>query len=551
MFKNPVETKNWKKILNHFNKIKKYKIIDFFKNDINRFKNFSINFKDCFLFDYSKNRINLDTMNLFFKLLNEINFKDYIISILNGEKIDLIKNKPILNFLFRDLNNFFSNKNSYLLNFKKDIDANLNKVKFFTNKIINYKWKGYSGENILNIVNIGSEEINLSFKMIIKTLYKYKINNKQKFYFISKINVNDIKEIIDILSPKNTLFIICSKNFSTINNLLNINIVKKWILNYYNNNKFSLNNHFILISNNFEKSIKFGVNLNNIFIVDNWIKEKYSFCSAFGLCISLYIGFENYIRLLKGLHDVDIHFFNSKYKKNIPIILAIISIWYNNFFNFQTEAIFTYSKKLSLFPFYLQQLIMESNGKYIDNNGNYIKKYNTSNIIWSNISSVNQYSFNQFLHQSKFIVPCDFISEIFTDGDISKSHFILISNFIAQTQFLAFGNKIFKKNKKKINKYKLFKGNRPSNSILIKYINPYTLGILISLYEYKILVQSIIWNICSFDKLSIKYGKKVSKLIYPYLGNNNFIDNIKVDKMLYLDNSTINLINYFNKNFKF
>ncbi len=554
MFKNPIKTKSWKEILNHFNYIKNIKIIDLFKKDKNRFKNFSINFNNRILIDYSKNKIILKTINLFLKLLNEIDFKNYILSILEGENINFTKNKPFLNFLLRDFDNKLLKNKKFLLNYKKDINANLNKIKFFTERIVNGKWLGYSGKKIKNIVNIGLGYSYFGPKMIINSLLEYKINEYQKFYFISNINSLEISKLIKKISPEETLFIICSKSFTNIETLFNSNIAKNWILNFYNNNIISLNNHFILVSSNFNEAIKFGVNLNNIFIVDSWLNSCYSYCSPFGLCISIFIGFKNFKKMLWGAHDMDIHFFNSSFKNNIPIILAIISIWYNNFFNYSVEAILAYSNKLFFLPTYLQQLIMKSNCKYIDYNNNYIDNYYTSPIILGGIGTISKNSFYQLLYQGTYIIPCDFIIEICNSCDINNSNLILISNFLSQTQSLAFGDKVFKynilnKNNNNIYKFIKFKGNRPSNSILINNISPYNIGALITLYEYKVISQGIILNISSFDKFEIELNKKLSSFIYSYLKNKSLKSDNLNKKEIYLDNSTLNLINYFKKNF--
>ncbi len=550
MFKNPIKTKYWCELNNHFLSIKDKEIFDLFKEDKRRFSNFSINYKNKILVDFSKNRIVLKTLNLFIGLLEEINFKNYIFSMLSGEKINFTENKPVLHFLLRDRKNFFLNKNSDFLDIKKDIDTNLNKIKFFTEKILNGKWLGFSGKKIINIVNVGIGGSDLGPRMIINALSLYK-NNSIKMYFISNIDSSDIIKVLNKLNPENTLFIICSKTFTTLETLNNATILRKWILNFYNNNEKSLNYHFILVSSNFTESVKFGVNLNNIFIVHNWVGGRYSFCSAFGISISLAIGFDNFIKLLDGAHDMDIHFFYEKYLNNIPIILAIISIWYNNFFNFNTEAVLVYNENLFYLPIYLQQLIMESNGKYVDYNGNYINKYNTSPIIWGGTGTVSQHSFYQLLHQGTYIVPCDFIAEIKNINNINNSHFKLISNFISQTQSLAFGDKIFKNNNLNnyngLNKFTQFKGNRPTNTILIKKISPYNLGLLISLYEHKVFTQGVILNICSFDQWGVELGKKLSNVLLPYIGKNNVLKNKNLKKNIYLDNSTLNLINFFNK----
>ncbi len=548
MFKNPIETKSWKIIKNHFLSIKNVKIFDLFKEDKNRFKNFSIFFKNKILIDYSKNIINLDTINLFIDLLNEIKFKKNILSMFFGEKINFTENKPVLNFLLRDKNNFFIKNNSCFFDIKKDIDVNLNKIKFFTKKILSGEWLGYSGKKITNIVNIGIGGSDLGPRMIIKSLYLYKKNKNLNFYFVSNIDVLDIKKVISKISPEETIFIVCSKTFTTLETLSNANIARNWILNYFNKNLCSINNHFILISSNFNESIKFGLNINNIFLVHDWVGGRYSFCSAFGLSISLAIGYSNFVKLLDGAHDMDVHFFTSDYKNNIPIILSILSVWYTNFFKFSNEIIIPYSEKLYYFPYYLQQLIMESNGKYIDRNGNLIFDYNTSPIVWGGIGTVSQHSFYQLLHQGTYIIPCDFIVEIINDNSVNKSHLKLISNFFSQTQSLAFGDKIFLKNifnnNNKIKNFCKFVGNRPSNTILLKKIDPYTLGSLISLYEHKVFTQSIILNIFSFDQWGVELGKKLSNFIFPYLCNKNIG---KLDRDIYFDDSTLNLLKIFNK----
>ncbi len=553
MFKNPVKTKSWLKLSNHFSYIKNFKIFDFFKKDKKRFENFSINFKNKILVDFSKNRINLETLNLFKNLLDEINFKNYIFSMLMGENINFTENKPVLHFLLRDRKNIFLKNNSNFIDIKKDIDTNLNKIKFFTNKILNGEWLGFSGKKINNIVNVGIGGSDIGPRMIIKSLSSYK-NNKLNIYFISNIDSSDITNVLNKLTPEDTIFIICSKTFTTLETLSNASILRKWVLDFYENKERSLNYHFILVSSNFSESLKFGINLNNIFIVHDWVGGRYSFCSAFGISISLAIGFDNFCKLLKGAHDMDIHFFSSDYLNNIPIILALLSIWYNNFFNFNTEAILVYNENLFYLPIYLQQLVMESNGKYVDYNGNYIDKYYTSPIIWGGVGTVAQHSFYQLLHQGTYIVPCDFIGEIKNINNINDSHLKLMSNFFSQTQSLAFGDKIFKTNNwmninSSLNKFTKFKGNRPNNTILLKKINPYNLGALISLYEYKVFTQGVILNISSFDQWGVELGKKLSNLLFSYLGNKNKLQKKNFKKDFYLDNSTLNLLNFFNKNY--
>ncbi len=548
---NPTKTKSWKKLLYHFNNIKNEKIINLFKNDKNRFNNFSLLFNNEILIDYSKNLITFETINLFFNLLKEINFNYYLLLMLKSKKLNITEDKFVLNFLLRDTNNYFLKKkiiNKNLILEKNKIDINLNKIEKFTFNILNGYWLSFNNKRIFNIVNIGIGGSDIGPRMIVKALSLYKNLNINSF-FVSNIDIMDINNVLNNISPENTIFIICSKTFTTQETILNAKIARKWILNYFNNNILSLNNHFILITSNLNESIKFGVIKENIFIVSDWVGGRYSFCSAFGLSISLSIGFENFKNILKGSHDIDKHFFFTKYNKNIPIILAIISIWYNNFFNFNTELILVYNEILSLFPYYLQQLVMESNGKCIDRNENLICNYNTSSILWGGLGTVCQHSFFQLLHQGTYISPCDFIIESCFDKNIYNSYYKLVSNFIAQTQSLAFGDNIFlKKNKLNLqNNFNKFLGNRPSNVFLIKKINPYTIGALISIYEYKVFVQGIIWNICSYDQWGVELGKKISNLIYPFLNKKNNLNIKNFEKDIYMDSSTLNLIKIFNK----
>lgn len=552
---NPTKTNSWKKLLNHFNDIKNKNIIDFFKEDINRFNKFSFLLNKNILIDFSKNILNNKTINLFIELLNEINFNNYLSLMLNGEILNITENKFVLNFLLRDINNYFiKNKNikSHLLKEKKIIDNNLNKVELFTNNILKGKWLGFNKKKIINIVNIGIGGSDLGPRMIIKALNLYK-NSNINMFFVSNIDIDDIYNVLINISPENTIFIVCSKSFSTQETILNFNIAKKWVLDYFDNNIFALNNHFIIITSNYIKAKEFILNHNNIFVVSDWVGGRFSFCSAFGLSISLYIGFKNFKKLLLGAHFIDKHFFFSKLNMNIPILLAIINIWYNNFFQFKNELVLVYNEKLSFLPLYLQQLFMESNGKNIDRNGNIIKDYNTSSIIWGGLGTCCQHSFFQLLHQGTNIIPCDFIIECCFKNNIYNSYYKLVSNLISQSQCLAFGDNILlnvnsSKDKNLNYKFNKFFGNRPNNVFLIKKINPYNLGTLIALYEYKMFVQGIIWNICSFDQLGVELGKRVSNLIYPLIKKNNLNFNKEIKKnKIFLDSSTLNLIKVFKK----
>ncbi len=547
---NPNLTKNWNILFNHYRKIKNRSIFYYFKKDNNRFKDFSIFYKKLILFDFSKNLINNNTIKIFINFLNEINFKKYINGILKGYNYNITENKIVSNFLLRDVNNYFS-KNNYLnknlLLEKEIIDKNLLKIKKITNDILKNNWLGFSNKKIFNIVNIGIGGSDLGPRMIIKSLSLYKKKNINTF-FVSNLDVSDINSVLNLISPENTIFIICSKTFTTEETLLNFKISREWILNFYNNNIFSLNKHFILITSNLKNSLKYNICRDNILLVNNWVGGRYSFCSAFGLSISLSLGFKNFKKILKGCHDLDKHFFFEKYNKNIPILLSLISIWYNNFFGYNTELVMVYNNFMSLFPYYLQQLVMESNGKCIDKNNCLIKDYKTSSILFGGLGTISQHSFFQLLHQGTYTVPIDFIIECDFKDNIYNSYYMLFSNFIAQSQSLAFGDNIFiNNNKKKSNvfNFKSILGNKPNNVFLIKKINPYILGTLISIYEYKVFTQGIIWNICSYDQWGVNLGKNLSNFIYKLFFNNK--SNIDKNKY-FLDSSTLNLIKIF-KNF--
>ncbi len=536
---NPTKIKIWSEIKNHFNNIKNVSLLDLFKNDKKRFINFSLLFNNKILVDFSKNNINKNTLILFFKLLEEMNLKNFIKLMLLGEKINFTENRSVLHIYLRDIkkkliNDIIDKKNIYSF-----VNKNLLKIKKISNYIIKGKWLSFCGKKIKNIVNIGIGGSDLGPKMVNKALSDFK--NHIKLYYISNIDTNDIFNILKKLSPKDTLFIICSKTFTTIETILNAKIAKKWILNFYKNDKKSINYHFIGISNNIKKVINFGINKNNIFFIPDWVGGRYSLFSSVGLSISLSIGFSNFLKLLEGANDMDIHFLNSEYYCNIPIILAIIGIWYNNFFKYDTESILIYNEYLSYFPLFLQQLIMESNGKNIDRNNKFITEYKTSPVIFGGTGTNSQHSFFQFLYQGTKIIPCDFIASIKHNKNNSKYYLRLISNFFAQTKALAFGNS----NNLYLEKFKIIKGNRPSTTILLNEINPYNLGSLISIYENKVLVQGFILNISSFDQWGVELGKNISKDIYLYLNNKNKFYNDKNK----IDNSTFNLIKFFNKNY--
>lgn len=503
---NPIKTNSWKKLKIHFNDIKNISLKKIFKIDNKRFDNFSLSLNDDIFIDFSKNIINKKTINLLIKLAKECKLYDAIEKLFSGDIINYTENRPVLHTALR---NFYSN--SIFLKGKNiipKIKKELKKIKLFSKSILNKKWKGYTGKPILNIINIGIGGSDLGPRMVVEALKYYKTN--LNIYFISNIDSSHIFEILKKVDHDTSLFIISSKTFKTEETITNAITAREWFLKKAMLLKY-INNHFIAISNNKKEIIKFGINSEkNIFKIWEWVGGRYSIWGSIGISICLAIGYKNFEKLLKGAYEVDKHFKNTSFEKNLPVILALIGIWYYNFFGAETHLISPYNQYLNLFPTYLQQVDMESNGKSIDRNGKKIK-YKTGPIIWGGTGTNCQHSFYQLIHQSNKFIPSDFIISMNPSYIIGDHYEKILANFIAQTKALAFGKKFFYK--KYLDYFKEFKGNKPSNSILIKKINPRILGSLIAIYEHKIFVQGIIWNIYSFDQWGVELGKKLAKLI--------------------------------------
>lgn len=542
---NPTKTKAWKSLKKHFEKIKNTSISSLFKEDPDRFKKFSIIFLDQMLVDFSKNKINSDTFKKLINLAKETDIKNAIKYMFIGKKINKTENNAVLHIALRNISNnpIFLDKKNVMI----EVNKVLNKMKVFSENVINGQWRGCKGHKITDIVNIGIGGSDLGPYMVTEALFPYK--NHLKIHFVSNVDGTHIQETLKHLNPLKTIFLISSKTFKTQETMTNAYSAKKWFLSKVIK---GLDNHFIAISCNQSEAIKFGINKNNIFKFWNWVGGRYSLWSSIGLIIMLSIGYENFMLLLKGAHEMDKHFLNSPIEKNIPIILALISTWYNNFFCLETEAVLVYDQYMHRFAAYLQQSNMESNGKYIDRNGKKVN-YQTGQIIWGEPGTNGQHAFYQLIHQGTKIIPCDFIASINTHNPIGDHHIKLISNFFAQTEALAFGKsyrlvkKEFIKNGMDINllkniiPYKVFEGDRPTNSILIKEINPFNLGSLIALYEHKIFTQGIILNIFSFDQWGVELGKQLANNIQTELIKNSIIHNH--------DSSTNGLINFY-KSFK-
>ncbi len=512
---NPTKTDAWKELTDHFNEINEHTLKDFFK-DQNRVSDFSITANSLEL-DYSKNRINQKTMDLLVKLANQVELKDAINKYFSGDVINDTEERAVLHTALRS-----TNEDEVLVDgkdVKPKIQTALRKVRAFSNKVISGKWKGYTGKSITDIVNIGIGGSDLGPDMVVEALQFYK--NKLNSHFVSNIDGDHVSEILKNIDPETTLFVIVSKTFTTQETITNAEYIKNWFLK--SASVFDVAKHFVAVSTNLEAVTSFGIEKSNIFPMWNWVGGRFSLWSSVGLSISLSLGFENFRELLDGAEEMDNHFKETSFEKNIPVVLALLSVWYNNFFNAETEAVLPYCQYLSKFPSYLQQAIMESNGKSVDRNGEKVT-YQTGTIIWGSVGANMQHAFMQLVHQGTKMIPADFIGYKKSLYGLTDSHKKLMANYYAQIDALAFGKtkeEVHLELKTsgdldKINKllpYKVFEGNKPSNSLLFETLTPKSLGNLISLYEHKIFVQGVLWNIYSYDQFGVELGKELAKKI--------------------------------------
>jgi glucose-6-phosphate isomerase len=510
---NPTTTNSWKELTTHFNEIQNINIKDLSKED-NRKEEFSIEFDDL-LVDYSKNRITKKTINLLVALAKEVGLKEAIESQFSGEKINVTEDRAVMHTALRstsDIPVFVEGKN-----IKPQIQAALRKIKSFSNKVISGKWKGYTGKSITDIVNIGIGGSDLGPDMIVESLQFYK--NQLTTHFVSNIDGDHVSEIIKKLNPETTLFVIVSKTFTTQETITNAETLKNWFLK--SATIFDIPKHFVAVSTNLEAVDNFGIDKGNVFSMWDWVGGRFSLWSAVGLSISLSVGFDNYKALLEGAEEMDIHYRNEDFDQNIPVILALISIWYNNFYLSETEAVLPYSQYLKKLPDYLQQAIMESNGKGVDRNGDKVN-YQTGTIVWGSTGTNMQHAFMQLVHQGTKLIPADFIGYKESLYGLTDHHKKLMANFYGQIEALAFGKSKeevhlelkFSGDEDKINQllpFKVFEGNRPSNTILFNKLTPRSLGKLVAMYEHKIYTQGILWNIYSFDQFGVELGKELAK----------------------------------------
>ncbi len=542
---NPTSTKAWSKLEQHFSVMKDETIKNLFAKDDNRFNNFSLQLNSDFLVDFSKNRLNAETLNLLVELANESELKSAIAAMFSGEKINVTENRAVLHTALRNQ----SNEPVYVdgVDVMPDVKKVLAKMKAFCEKVISGEWKGYTGKAITDIVNIGIGGSDLGPVMISEALGAYK--NHLNAHFVSNVDGTHIVETLKKLNPETTLFLIASKTFTTQETMTNAHSARDWLLKSAKD-EAAVAKHFVALSTNEKLVSAFGIDTNNMFEFWDWVGGRYSSWSAIGLSIALSVGFDNFEKLLKGAYEMDVHFKTTPFEKNIPVVLALIGIWYNNFFKFESEAILPYDQYMSRFPAYFQQGNMESNGKYIDRNGNKVD-YQTGPIIWGEPGTNGQHAFYQLIHQGTKIIPCDFIAPAISHNPIGDHHAKLLSNFFAQTEALAFGKSeatvikefedkgLTKEQYASLVPFKVFEGNRPTNSILVKQITPETLGALVAMYEHKIFVQGVIMNIFSFDQWGVELGKQLAGKILPELNNSDVITSH--------DLSTNGLINFYKK----
>ena len=543
-----IDSNEWQDLKKHFDDIKNVQMRDLFKDDEQRFEKFHLALDD-FLFDFSKNRINDKTLALLNKLAIKANIEDWRAKQFSGDKINTTEDRAVLHTALRsqDDDPIFVDG----IDVKPEVKKVLKQIESFSNSINDGSWKGFTGKKINTIVNIGIGGSDLGPAMVCKALQTFS-HKDLHIHFVSNVDGADLALTLEQCDPETTLFIVASKTFTTQETMTNAFSARHWFLNHAKNND-AISQHFVAVSTNTEKVKEFGINEENMFIFWDWVGGRYSLWSSIGLSISIFLGYENFKALQTGAYEMDQHFLHAPIEKNMPIQMALIGIWYNNFFKFNTQAILPYDQGLSLLPSYLQQADMESNGKFIDRDGKRVC-LETGPVIWGESGTNGQHAFYQLIHQGTQFVPCDFIMPIkshYNPGDKKNLHHkILMSNLLAQSQSLMMGKTIDEARSELINSglsdqeissllpHRSFEGNRPSNTILFEKLTPKNLGRLIALYEHKIFVQGVIWNINSFDQWGVEYGKQIARLVLPKIqgekttscfdaSTNNLIDYIK------------------------
>lgn len=522
---NPTNTKAWSLLNEHFNDVQTKHLKEWFTEDSARFEKFSTQFEDI-LVDYSKNRIGDDTMNLLIQLAEEVDLKSGINSMFDGDVINATENRAVLHTALRN-----ASDREVIVdgeNVMPKVNEVLAKMKAFTEKLHSGEWKGYTEKKITSIVNIGIGGSDLGPVMVTEALKPYWVEGIEVF-FVSNVDGTHIAETLKKVDPETTLFMVASKTFTTQETMTNAHSARDWFLKTAQDEEH-IKKHFVALSTNEKGVAEFGIDTNNMFEFWDWVGGRYSLCSAIGLSIACTIGYDNFKELLDGFYAMDEHFRTADLNENIPVILALIGIWYNNFFEAESEAILPYDQYMHRFAAYFQQGNMESNGKSVDRNGEVVT-YETGPIIWGEPGTNGQHAFYQLIHQGTKLIPSDFLAPAVSQNPIGDHHPKLLSNFFAQTEALMNGKTEAEvraefegsgKSQEEIDTlvpFKVFEGNRPTNSILFKKLDPRTLGELLSMYEHKIFVQGYILNVYSFDQWGVELGKQLAKKILPELEN--------------------------------
>jgi glucose-6-phosphate isomerase len=540
----PTETNVWPKLTSHFLSMQATHLRELFEEDADRFEKFHLKLNDI-LVDYSKNLITQETLSLLIELANETELAAAMDAMFRGEKINQTENRAVLHTALRNR----SNSPVWVegVDVMPEINRVLNQLKTFSQQLLDGSWKGYSGKAITDIVNIGIGGSDLGPLMVCEALKPY--HKSIRPHFVSNVDGTHIAETLKHLNPETTLFIIASKTFTTQETMTNATSARQWFLDK-TNNQGVVAKHFVAVSTNTKEVTSFGIAPENMFVFWDWVGGRYSLWSSIGLSIACTIGFDNFEQLLTGAHEMDNHFKNEPFEKNIPVILAMISLWYIDFFDTSSEAILPYDQYLHRFAAYFQQGNMESNGKSIDRSGKSVM-YQTGPVIWGEPGTNGQHAFYQLIHQGTKMIPCDFIAPAISQNPLSDHHEKLLSNYFAQTEALMMGKteeevthelKTIGMSSEEIDlhmPFRVFQGNKPTNSILFEKLTPKTLGSLLALYEHKIFVQGIIWNIFSFDQWGVELGKVLAKKILPELRS--------ADPISSHDASTNGLINYFKR----
>ncbi|WP_242919383.1 glucose-6-phosphate isomerase [Pontibacter liquoris] len=540
---NPTDTKAWQQLQAHFRELAPQHLRDLFAQDPERFSKLSLQANDM-LFDLSKNRITEETLDLLTQLAEEADVPGAIESMFTGEKINVTEGRAVLHTALRNFTDTTLEAEGE--NALQQVRQVQEQMRQFSDKLQNGTWLGYMGKPITQIVNIGIGGSHLGPQMVTEALKSYQ-NRNINVYFISNVDGTDAAETLRLLNPETTLFIIASKTFTTKETLANAHTARSWFLEQAKDEK-QISKHFVALSTNIEAVTKFGIAPENIFQFWDWVGGRYSLWSAIGLSVACALGYEHFEELLRGAEAMDKHFRQTPLRQNIPVQMALLSIWYTNFFNCQTHAVLPYDQYLRLLPDYLQQLQMESNGKSTDRNGQFVT-YNTQPIVWGAAGTNGQHSFYQLIHQGTFLIPCDFIAPAQSHNPLGQHHPILLSNFFAQTEALMKGKTaeevraelqqkggMSAEEIEELVPHKVFQGNKPSTSIMFPMLTPFILGGLVAMYEHKTFVQGVIWNIYSFDQWGVELGKQLAGTIEA---------EIEKGKPGQHDSSTNGLINYY------